>query len=39
MHVDGIPCAAHGHGFLLIVAVLVSITVVLAYLAFSRLRR
>ena len=39
MHLDGIPFAEHGHGFLLIVAVLVSSTAVLSYLAFTRLRR
>ena len=39
MNVGGIPFAEYGHGFLLVVIMLIAVTAVLAYLAFSRLRR
>jgi len=39
MNVGGIPFAVYGHGFLLIVTLLIAITALLAYLAFGRLRK
>ena len=38
MNVGGIPLAEHNYGFFLIVAVLVTLTILLAYLAFGLLR-
>lgn len=38
MNVGGIPLAAHGYGFFLIVGILVTITGLLAYLSLGRFR-
>ena len=38
MNVGGLPLAEHRHGFLIVVAILLIVTVVLAYVAFGRRR-